>query len=150
MQWLHQPKKRRTIQQLERQIIRRYAYMFPKQDISQPFTPIVFGFEVGSGWCDLLENLFDIVARIDSNKTVVLDQVKEKFGQLRWYFHHEGHISNRDSELIYWVVNAAEDQSGLICEECGEQGKIITLGTWMYCRCKKCEKALRRKRSIWE
>jgi hypothetical protein len=107
----------------------------------------VFGFEVGSGWCELLENTFDVLAAIDPNKTIIIDQIKEKFGQLRMYVHTEGNEDQRRYNLIYWIIDCAEEQSGHICEECGEYGSIVSIGTWLYCRCKKCEKSLRKKRN---
>jgi len=149
MKWIKDPKKtKKTIRQLEERITKKYSYMFPRQKPGTPLLPIVFGFEVGPGWYDLLENMFNTIALIDINKTVIIQQVKEKFGGLRFYY---GHNEIRASEEIYdaisFVVRCGESISEHTCEECGEWGKIIG-GGWLYCRCKKCEKRLKKERFI--
>jgi hypothetical protein len=57
---------------------------------------------------------------------VTLDQVKEKFGTLRFYY------TGGDDE-ISGMVRMAESMSGVTCEECGNpgttggQGWLVTL-----------------------
>lgn len=48
---------------------------------------------------------------------VVADQIKEKFGTLRFYYHG-------GDEVIDGMVRMAESMSGVTCETCGSPGKI--------------------------
>jgi hypothetical protein len=58
---------------------------------------------------------------------VTLDQVKEKFGTLRFYY------TGGDDE-ISGMVRMAESMSGVVCEECGAPGKRRG-GGWIYTAC---------------
>lgn len=58
---------------------------------------------------------------------VVADQVKEKFGTLRFYYHG-------GDEQIYGMVRMAESMSAVTCEECGTPGKIRN-GGWIRTLC---------------
>ena len=58
---------------------------------------------------------------------VTLDQVKEKFGTLRFYY------TGGDDE-ISGMVRMAESMSGVVCEECGAPGKQRG-GGWIYTAC---------------
>lgn len=58
---------------------------------------------------------------------VVVDQVKEKFGTLRFYYHG-------GDETIDGMVRMAGTMSSVTCEVCGNKGKI-TGGGWLSCRC---------------
>lgn len=60
---------------------------------------------------------------------VVVDQVKEKFGGLRFYYHG-------GDEKVDGMVRMAESMSEVTCEVCGDKGKI-SRGGWLYCSCKK-------------
>jgi len=65
-------------------------------------------------------------------KQVVAQQVKEKFGGLRFYYYG-------GDEFICGLVNFAERLSSITCESCGRDGKIV--GTnWLRCLCKDCNK----------
>ena len=58
---------------------------------------------------------------------VVADQVKEKFGTLRFYYH--GGDSKVDG-----MVRMAESMSACMCEECGAPG-TQTQGGWIRTLC---------------
>jgi hypothetical protein len=62
---------------------------------------------------------------------VTLDQVKEKFGTLRFYY-------TGGDEYISGMVTMAEAMSGVICESCGNPGKQ-TSGGWIKTICQPCE-----------
>jgi hypothetical protein len=149
MKWiLHTEKPKKTTKQVEQQIIRKYAYMFPKQDTSKPgWSPIVFGFEVGNGWAELLENIFNVIGALDTNKTLIIDQIKEKFGTLRFYYSHIGTIDDKTADLISWVVRCGENESGYTCERCGAPAKVESVNHWLSCMCKSCAKEVKRDQS---
>lgn len=68
----------------------------------------------------------------DKISQVVADQVKEKFGTLRFYVHGGNQYTNG-------VVSMAEAMSASTCEICGSPGKIrgggIRGGGWIYTAC---------------
>ena len=64
---------------------------------------------------------------------VTLDQVKEKFGTLRFYY-------SGGDDYIDGMVTLAESMSGVTCEECGNPGKRIG-GSWVTTLCKEHAKA---------
>jgi hypothetical protein len=89
------------------------------------------GFAVGSGWWPMIEKLCDIIQHhIDHNKDcpqVVVEQIKEKFGTLRFYYQG-------GDEFISGAVWFAESMSAGMCEECGAPGKR-TQGGWVQTLC---------------
>lgn len=58
---------------------------------------------------------------------VTLDQVKEKFGTLRFYY-------SGGDDYIRGLVSMAESMSGSTCEECGNIGKSVG-GGWITTLC---------------
>lgn len=58
---------------------------------------------------------------------VTLDQVKEKFGTLRFYY-------TGGDDAIDGMVTMAESMSGVTCEECGNPGKRVG-GGWVTTIC---------------
>lgn len=59
---------------------------------------------------------------------VTVDQVKEKFGTLRFYY-------SGGDETVDGMVRMAETMSSLTCEVCGNKGKLGGRG-WYSTRCK--------------
>ena len=72
--------------------------------------------------------LLDVVPEVEQ---VVLDQVKEKFGTLRFYY-------SGGDDVIDGMVRMAESMSGCICETCGDAGKVRH-GGWIRTLCDKHE-----------
>jgi len=62
---------------------------------------------------------------------VTLDQVKEKFGTLRFYY-------SGGDDYISGMVTMAEAMSGVICEDCGNPGERKGSG-WVRTICEPCE-----------
>lgn len=59
---------------------------------------------------------------------MVASQVKEKFGELRFYYRGGSDYSSS-------VVRLAESLSSHVCEVCGGLGKGVSLMGWMQTRC---------------
>jgi hypothetical protein len=72
---------------------------------------------------------------------VTLDQVKEKFGTLRFYY-------SGGDDYISGMVSLAESMTGVTCEECGNPGERRG-GGWVHTYCTPCEekRELARKQS---
>lgn len=67
----------------------------------------------------------------------VADQVKEKFGGLRFYYHG-------GDEFCNGVVQMAEAMSTCICEQCGAPGKIGGRG-WIKTLCTPCRENINKE-----
>jgi hypothetical protein len=82
------------------------------------------GFAVGKGWYPILERLCaNIQQHIEwANREsevvpqVVVEQIKEKFGGLRFYYQG-------GDEQVHGMVRMAEAWADVACEECGGIGK---------------------------
>lgn len=97
-----------------------------------PTLPPFYAFECGDGWVELLERLSrSIVAHAEfAGIRVSAVQVKEKYGELRFY------IDTADEE-IYRLIDDAEAESATICDICGSIGTLKTEGWWST-RCSAC------------
>jgi hypothetical protein len=93
-----------------------------------PFFPMLFGFECGDGWFDIIYKLSKNI--VDLNEGTVAHQVKEKFGGLRFYI-------NYGSEAIYALIDNAEREALATCEVCGKPGGLKVRGTWLKTVCSK-------------
>jgi len=69
----------------------------------------------------------------ESIAQVTLDQVKEKFGTLRFYY-------SGGDDYISGLVSMAESMTGVTCEECGNPGESRG-GGWIHVYCEPCEEA---------
>jgi hypothetical protein len=78
----------------------------------------------------------------ESVPQVTLDQVKEKFGTLRFYY-------TGGDDIIDGMVRMAESMSGVTCEECGNPGERGGSG-WVRTICIPCEKLREKKRAEYE
>ena len=129
-------------QELDELLCEKYPKMMVNRLKPMQETCMCWGFECGDGWFNILNQLMsNIQHHIDWNNQnfekgykqykqvsqVTLDQVKEKFGTLRFYY------SGGDDE-ISGMVRMAESMSGVTCEECGNPGKCRGSG-WMYTAC---------------
>ena len=79
------------------------------------------GIAVGEGWWPLIMHLsHTIQSHIDHSKgkcpQVIVAQVKEKFGSLRFYY-------DGGDDFVHGAVWLAESLAGSMCEECGAPGK---------------------------
>ena len=114
------------------------------------------GISCGDGWYDLIDKLMHSVQfNTDRNyyPQLVADQIKEKFGTLRFYHHFEDNpeygafaqrlidpqYGERPATYLEGMISFAENMSNTICENCGQPGKQ-TSGRWIQVLCTNCEK----------
>ena len=92
-----------------------------------------FYFECGDGWVDIL---IELCTKIKTHlqtlsdedvKLIVVDQVKQKYGTLRFYVSYEDDVIND-------LIKNAMQKSAQICEQCGAEGKLRG-DSWIYCAC---------------
>lgn len=90
--------------------------------------PISCGITCGEGWYSLIDDLCDRIQKhIATGKApqVQAIQVKEKFGELRFYYRG-------GDAAIRGMVDAAEKHSTTVCEICGAPGSLhgVPRGWW--------------------
>lgn len=106
-------------------------------------TAMVWGFEVGDGWFDLIWDLSaqleKLIFKLPENEREFIraTQVKEKFGGLRFYM-------TMATEEMDEIIHRAEEQSFQICELCGNEGNP-NYGGWISVRCETCRKGAQKK-----
>lgn len=98
------------------------------------FSELAFGFECGNGWYELI---LDLSAKLNAlierdYPDTIATQVKEKFGELRFYLSSE---TDEMSDLI----NEAAHLSLQTCELCGKPGLLRNSG-WLQVKCDECNK----------
>lgn len=87
-----------------------------------------WGFECGDGWFDILDHLCGAITEYTYNPDdLYVDQVKEKFGRLRFYL-------SREDDVIHGMITMAEYMSAHICETCGSPGTTRG-GSWFVTLC---------------
>lgn len=97
------------------------------------------GFAIGKGWWHIIEALCaNIQSHIDwQNRKeqvvaqVTVDQIKEKFGGLRFYY-------TGGDDTIHGMVRIAEAWADSSCETCGDKGERRS-GGWVRTLCDKHE-----------
>jgi hypothetical protein len=134
-------------QELDQLLCEKYPKMMINRNKDMKETAMCWGFECGDGWFTILDYLMsNIQHHIDwKNRTeevvpqVTLDQVKEKFGTLRFYY-------TGGDDYIRGMVTMAESMSGVTCETCGAQAKTNWpkaenggIGGWVRTICEPCE-----------
>lgn len=107
---------------------------------------------VGPGWHELVKKLVADLEAINPNFNI--EQVKEKFGGLRFYGY------TTDADHYGWtdeqreLVDQAEEASFSICETCGEPGTPSDDGAyWVKTNCEKHRaermKAIEERKRAW-
>lgn len=85
-----------------------------------------YDFSIGEGWNDLVERLIDQVIALDPE--IQIDQIKEKFGGLRFY-------TGGTTDDVHYLIECAEDASERTCDVCGSEGITRENRGWLACRC---------------
>jgi len=138
---------------LDRLLCAKYPEIFANRDKSMQETAMCWGFDHGDGWFEIINQLCSNIQHhiewshknhawdLEWNEEhpeefrevrevvpqVVADQVKEKFGTLRFYYH------GGDDE-ISGMVRMAESMSAVTCEKCGAPGHQRS-GGWIRTLC---------------
>lgn len=106
-------------------------------------TCMCWGFEHGDGWYDLIDTLCGRIQYYIDNHVyvdqVVAEQVKEKFGGLRF-------TVRGGNEATDAYIRFAEDMSFKLCEVCGNSGRLRKNGFgWLSTLCDEHDKSRHRK-----
>lgn len=142
-------------------LIKKYPKLFIPDRNKYPV--IYYGLECGEGWFDLIDTLCGSIQHyIDSNertnkyiiennkknpekakqllptRQVVVHQIKEKFGGLRFYVNHQ-------NEYVSGLIAGITSMSYKTCEYCGAPGKLSNTTNWYVTGCKKHRRFVNRK-----
>lgn len=136
--------------ELDKKLCDDYPKIFVNRHSSMGETAMCWGFSCGDGWFNIINNLCaNIQSHIDWKnkneevvKQVVVQQVKEKFGTLRFYYQG-------GDDYIAGLVSMAESMSACTCESCGNPGKQ-TGGGWIRTICAPCNEKLELERKQQE
>jgi len=108
------------------------------------------------GWLEIIEELFSSIAQVltpEDATNFKINQIKEKFGGLRFYYSGQGirvdiqtgnglvsmQEKTENSNLsIDTLIGAAEKKSQKTCIYCGDEG-VLRVGGWVRVTCDKHE-----------
>jgi hypothetical protein len=122
-------------QELDEYLCKVFPKIFAERNLPMQETAMCWGFDCGDGWFNIINQLCqNIQHHIDwKNKKeetvaqVVVSQVKEKYGTLRFYY-------SGGDDTIDGMVSMAESISGVTCEQCGNPG-TQNEGGWITTLC---------------
>jgi len=109
-----------------------YKGLFSRKDLPMSQTCMCWGIECGDGWYDLINELCGKLAALHPN--IRADQVKEKYGTLRFYISYEGKVPPELMDKAYDLETEYETKSSVLCEECGQAG-LLRGGGWVRTLC---------------
>lgn len=139
-------------EELDKLLCEKYPKMFVNRNADMRETAMCWGFSHGDGWFNIINALCSNIQHHidwrnerrelllkdnphnqkipDEVPQVVVDQVKEKFGTLRFYYHG-------GDDAIDGMVRMAESMSAVMCETCGAPAKRRGHGGhgWIYTAC---------------
>ena len=146
---------------LQNQLYRSYPEIFSQKDMDMTDSCMYWGIDVGDGWYDLMDELCSSLQDYSDkmNIQVVATQVKEKFGELRFYYdiHYKENFNNGLSlnernnlidvidKEVEKIISNAEYRSENECEKCGKQYHIKSINGWMMNICEECGNKKKRK-----
>lgn len=122
--------------ELDEALCRDFPLTFADRRASMRETCMCWGFCCGDGWEPIIrkcaEKIEAEIAKLpeDMRQQVKAEQVKEKFGGLRFYMTSE-------SDAISAAIKEAESASYRTCELCGAPGKRRG-GGWIQTLCDAC------------
>jgi hypothetical protein len=119
-------------QELEDKIIHSYADIFYEEGRGPNRKSTLIGNQIscGDGWFNII---MEICEEIYAMRPKV-QQIKEKFGGLRFY----ASFPKDYSEQGWAVIRKAEEKASKTCETCGEPGELRIRNGWRYLGCQKC------------
>jgi hypothetical protein len=126
--------------------------MFPIDKDEDGFTEYIptpyelFGIECGDGWKGLIEPIMEYINNYNKDKKeedkIIIFQIKEKFGGLRFYVDH-------GNEELHNMIDKAEEESYKVCEFCGSKEDVgQTANGWITTLCHNCVKKITQEKEV--
>ena len=120
-------------QELQEHLFKKYPIIFGDRDKSPEESGMNFGLQVGDGWYWLIDMICLQLQKY--HKSVIAFQVKQKFGELRFYV-------NGATERQRAIIEFGQMLSLSICEKCGSTDDVLQTnltGSYIETLCKKCK-----------
>jgi hypothetical protein len=128
--------------ELQQKFYDRWPVWFSGRNEGMHVNLMCFGFEHDDGWFDLEWRLCEDLEKIlgENTNAYKLFQVKEKFGQLRWYYQFVGNLDESllVADPVWDRVRQAMTESSQTCERCGKPGELRSNGNWLKTLCAEC------------
>jgi hypothetical protein len=117
-------------------LLARYPDLFIEESGGRIGTP---GYPTcGDGWRDLVETAVGRIATAVAGApsgSVLITQIKEKFGALRLYWHGRNNLPEATCAAVEEAIHLAEARSACTCEQCGEPGRLYKRGGQLLTAC---------------
>lgn len=117
--------------ELQNRLFEAFPDLFARRTLPPSETCMCWGIDTGDGWYDLIEGLCTTIYKVCEKEGIQAEQVKEKFGGLRFY-------TNKRDPFVDGAILLAEHFSYRICETCGAPGVLRQQGGWYVTLCDKC------------
>jgi hypothetical protein len=123
--------------ELELKLVEKYPQILRDYGGDKTKTCMHWGMECDDGWYNLLDELLEKLKFISehSGVQVVADQIKEKFGTLRFYYttiiKTDLNVSNCIEDIINDLIFCAEHKSKYTCEKTGKEGVLCSRLGWL-------------------
>lgn len=121
-------------EELELKLVAKYPKILRDHGGDMTKTCMHWGMEHGDGWYDLLDKGMEKIQYFcnlcPSGVQLVADQIKEKYGTLRFYYHIEN-SSEVESAILDDIVSEMERASARTCEVSGDPGYACNRGGWL-------------------
>ena len=135
--------KKKKLRQRNRRLILRFPFLIPRnvwtdkvpKDYDYSYTLMD---NMPNGWCkafgfQLLEELREELIKWTCLNQYRVVQIKEKYGQLRWY--DNGTPSGSD---IHGIIEKYSVISENVCISCCKPDVPMTMADWIHPSCEKC------------
>lgn len=88
--------------ELEKFLVEKYPDIFRDYRGDPRKTCMAFGMSCEKGWYQIINSMCRDISKLIKNKDIIFvaDQVKEKFGGLRFYYHLEGNFNTLPKRII--------------------------------------------------
>jgi len=135
-------------EELQLKLVEKYPKILKDFRGDPMSTCMAWGFECDDGWYNLLDKCMekmqyfcDLCSKDGREVQVVANQIKEKYGTLRFYVsvYDANEIEN---DIVDDIVNDAERTSSRTCEVTGEYAEPCKQGGWYKTLCYKQARAL--------
>jgi len=127
------------------EIFEKYPEIFRGHNSSPMESPMFWGLDCGPGWYPLIDEMCLTLEKLRecTGVGVIADQVKEKWGELCFYYTCEVSDDADENRVDFWkenvclIVSMYTIRSSGICEKCGNPG---TKGgrSWLKTLCEQC------------
>jgi hypothetical protein len=130
-------------EELQLELVKKYPKILKHFRGDPMHTCMAWGFEVEDGWYKLLDECMkkmqyfcDLCSKDGREVQVVADQIKEKYGDLRFYVSVYG-ADKIEDDIIDDIIYEAERKSRNTCEITGENGVLCKRGGWFKTLCRE-------------